>query len=301
MALEAALPREVTNALGLVINELDGLLRGVNMSSNLRESAMHYIRNKGKMIRPLLTLITTYTLGGNVNDAINPAIAVELIHMATLLQDDIIDGHLVRRGSETPFKRYGTEYTILASDLLIAKAIEYSLRSRTMKVTMELTNAALRLAIGQSYELEYKLNGKINMDIYMRIIENKTASLIAAAIALGGYVANVNDDVTSLLRLLGEKLGVAYQIRDDIIDYLNLDKDNPSGIRGVDVNIIDALKTEGSSDPLRDAVNLFMSYISEAEATAAAIRGNSIFMGIINYLKHPIIEIKEKGTGFKST
>ncbi|KUO89762.1 MAG: hypothetical protein AT712_06830 [Caldivirga sp. CIS_19] len=61
------------------------------------------------------------------------------------------------------------------------------------------------------------------------------------------------------------------------------------------------MKTEGSSDPLRDAVNLFMSYISETEATAAAIRGSSIFMGIINYLKHPIIEIKEKGTGFKST
>ncbi|MFP3157712.1 MAG: polyprenyl synthetase family protein [Caldivirga sp.] len=296
MALEAVLPREVIDALGLITNELDGLLKGVSMPSNLRESTMHYIRNKGKMIRPLLTLITAHTLGGNVNDAINPAIAVELIHMASLLQDDIIDGHLVRRGSETPFKRYGAEYTILASDLLIAKAIEYSLKSKTMKVTMELTNAALRLAIGQSYELEYKLNGKINMDIYMRIIENKTASLIAAAIALGGYVANVNDDVASLLRLLGEKLGVAYQIRDDIIDYLNLDKDNPVGLRSVDVNIIDALKAEGSSNPLRDAVNLFMSYTSEAETIAAAIRGGPVFTGIINYLKHPIIEIKEKGT-----
>ncbi|MFP3303081.1 MAG: polyprenyl synthetase family protein [Caldivirga sp.] len=296
MALEAVLPREVIDALGLITNELDGLLKGVSMPSNLRESTMHYIRNKGKMIRPLLTLITTHTLGGNVNDAINPAIAVELIHMASLLQDDIIDGHLVRRGSETPFKRYGAEYTILASDLLIAKAIEYSLKSKTMKVTMELANAALRLAIGQSYELEYKLSGKINMDIYMRIVENKTASLIAAAIALGGYVANVNDDVASLLRLLGEKLGVAYQIRDDIIDYLNLDKDNPVGLRSVDVNIIDALKAEGSSNPLRDAVNLFMSYTSEAETIAAAIRGGPVFTGIINYLKHPIIEIKEKGT-----
>ncbi|ABW01345.1 polyprenyl synthetase family protein [Caldivirga maquilingensis] len=293
MAFIFELPKEINDVLSLIINELGNLLNGVNMPPNLRESAMHYIHNKGKMIRPLLTLITTHTLGGNLMDAVNPAIAVELVHVATLLQDDIIDGHLMRRGSETPFKRYGTEYTILASDLLIAKAIEYSLKSKTRRITMELTSAALRLAIGQSYELEYKLNGKVDMNIYMRIIENKTASLISAAIVLGGYVADADSNTINLLRSLGEKLGAAYQIRDDIIDYLNLDKDNPKGLRSVDVNVIDALKAEGFSDPLKEAYRLFMGYMSEARAITASIRGGEVFAGIIDFLQDPLTKLIE--------
>ncbi|MGC8571017.1 MAG: polyprenyl synthetase family protein [Caldivirga sp.] len=293
MAFIFELPKEINDALSLIINELSNLLNGINMPPNLRESAMHYIHNKGKMIRPLLTLITTRILGGKLMDAINPAVAVELVHVATLLQDDIIDGHLMRRGFETPFKKYGTEYTILASDLLIAKAIEYSLKSKTRRITMELTNAALRLAIGQSYELEYKLSGKVDMNIYMRIIENKTASLISASIVLGGYVAEADSNTINLLRSLGEKLGAAYQIRDDMIDYLNLDKDNPRGLRSVDVNVIDALKAEGFSDPLKEAYRLFMNYMSEARATAALIRGGEVFISIIDFLQDPLTKLIE--------
>ncbi len=293
MAFIFELPKEINDALSLIINELGNLLSGINMPPNLRESAMHYIQNKGKMIRPLLTLITTHTLNGNLMDAVNPAIAVELVHVATLLQDDIIDGHLMRRGSETPFKRYGTEYTILASDLLIAKAIEYSLKSKTRRITMELTNAALRLAIGQSYELEYKLNSKVDMNIYMRIIENKTASLISAAIVLGGYVAGADNNTINLLRSLGEKLGAAYQIRDDIIDYLNLDEDNPKGLRSIDVNVIDALKAEGFSDPLKEAYRLFMNYMGEARAIAASVRGGEVFVNIIDFLQDPLTKLIE--------
>ncbi|WP_291999804.1 polyprenyl synthetase family protein [Caldivirga sp.] len=293
MAFIFELPKEINDALSLIINELSNLLNGINMPPNLRESAMHYIHNKGKMIRPLLTLITTRILGGKLMDAINPAVAVELVHVATLLQDDIIDGHLMRRGFETPFKKYGTEYTILASDLLIAKAIEYSLKSKTRRITMELTNAALRLAIGQSYELEYKLSGKVDMNIYMRIIENKTASLISASIVLGGYVAEADSNTINLLRSLGEKLGAAYQIRDDMIDYLNLDKDNPRGLRSVDVNVIDALKAEGFSDPLKEAYRLFMNYMSEARTTAALIRGGEVFISIIDFLQDPLTKLIE--------
>lgn len=295
--LELQLPKEVTEALSLVINELSNLLKGINMPSNLRESAMHYVNNRGKMIRPLLTLATAYTLGGDVNEAINPAIAVELVHMASLLQDDIIDGHLVRRGSETPFKKYGTEYTILASDLLIAKAIEYSLKAKTMRVAVELTNAALRLAIGQSYELEYKLGGRINMDIYMKIAENKTASLISAAIVLGGYVANVSNDTINVLRSFGEKLGVAYQVMDDIVDYLNLDVSNPRGLRSMDVNIVDVLRVENVDDPLREAIKLFMNYIGEARKLLSFMNGikdGSIFAEIIDVIQIPIMRIINK-------
>lgn len=267
------LPKEVNDALERVAEELRNLLNDISMPDSLREASMHYLKNRGKMIRPILTLLSTYLLGGNVADAIYPAIAIELIHIASLLQDDIIDRHLTRRGSETPFKRFGTEYTMLASDVLIAKAVEYSLKSSTKKIAVELANAAIKLAIGQSYEIEHSLGRGANFEAYMRIVRNKTAALISTALVMGGYVVDAPVSIIGVLRDIGENLGIAYQIRDDIIDYLNLDEANPKGLRSIDINIIDVLINEGVSDPLAMAYSLFKKHLNAALNAISMLKG----------------------------
>ncbi len=287
------LPKPVEGALRHVASELEGLLQGISMPSRLKESTMHYLLHRGKMIRPMLALYTAYMLSNDPTPAIYPAVSIELLHVASLLQDDIIDGHVVRRGVETPFKRFGTEYAMLASDMLIAKAVEYALKAKTKSVALELTNAALRLTIGQSYELEYRLSGEISLDRYLKIVENKTASLISSSMVVGGYVSDADDQLIARLRRLGRILGVAYQIRDDLIDYLKLDEENPQGLRSVDVNIVDVLKADGSEEPVIDAVKILEKYLNDARVEAQALNWG-LLNEFVEYLGDVVRLVKEK-------
>ena len=247
------LPDVVVKALQDVVNELVKIRKFSYVSNMLYRSVSHYIYNKGKLIRPTLTLLTSYLLDGDLSKAVKAAVAIECVHIATLLQDDVFDHHTHRRGTYTPRYLYGDNYSILASNVFIAKAVEYSVDTGIREIPIEISKTALDLSDGEALELEYRDGFKnIKLGDYFTIIRKKTASLIEASMVVGAYTAyNVSKSTIDRVRIIGRLLGMLYQIRDDIHDFL---EDNMEYINIVNVFIRSGFSRD---EALRKSVKIF--------------------------------------------
>ena len=239
------LPEEVKARVLQVLKNLEHVVDSIS-SRSLRDAVYTYITRPGKLIRPTLCILTTYLLDGDLSRSVDAATAVECIHIASLLQDDIIDRHDVRRGIITPYARLGPELSMLASNILIARAIEYSLRTGIPDIQRELIRAALALTDGAALEIEAERDEReLRLQDYMKIIIRKTASLIEAAMVLGALIANADRELVFKVKMIGRLLGITYQLRDDLLDYLRLDRQNPG--RGDKLNIVYILERSGYS------------------------------------------------------
>ncbi|ADN51090.1 polyprenyl synthetase family protein [Vulcanisaeta distributa] len=283
------LPMEVRSAINKVIQVLEGSFTGLWMPDNLLNATYHYIRNRGKLIRPTLVLLMAYALGNGsgLERAILPAASVELIHTASLLQDDIMDQQRIRRGVKTPYSIYGPHTAMLASDLIIAKAVEYAIRSGDNDIVFELLNSSIKLAIGQSFESELSSRANVTIDDYLRLIYYKTASLIESSMVVGAYSVNVKDDeVISKIRDVGRFVGIAFQVRDDVIDYLNIDSGNP-GANTDEINIV-RIMSKGNGD-VRGAIDkargLLNEMLDNAVKVIREVVNNEVLVNYINLLR----------------
>ncbi len=177
----------------------------------------------GKRIRPLLTLLCTEASGGHWRKAISIAAAVELIHNFSLIHDDIQDKSSLRRGRPTVWSMWGAEQAINAGDALFAHAHlvlqkEHALSPESkLDVLRLLDEACLSLTEGQAADIEFERKNQIDLDMYMNMIEGKTASLIAVSTELGALVSGASLQQRVCYRDFGYALGVAYQVRDDIL------------------------------------------------------------------------------------
>ena len=283
------LPTEVRSAINKVIRVLEESFIGLWMPNSLLNATYHYIRNRGKLIRPTLVLLMAYALGnGNgLERAILPAASVELIHTASLLQDDIMDQQRIRRGVETPYSIYGPHTAMLASDLIIAKAVEYAIRSGDNDIVFELLNSSIKLAIGQSFESELSSKADVTIDDYLRLIYYKTASLIESSMVVGAYSVNVKDgEIISRIRDVGRFVGIAFQVRDDVIDYLNMDSRNP-GVNIDEINIV-RIMSRGDGD-VRTAIDRARGMLNEmldnAVKLVREVVNNETLINYINLLR----------------
>ncbi len=286
------LPMEVRSAVNKVIQVLEESFTGLWMPNNLLNATYHYIRNRGgKLIRPTLVLLMAYALGNGsgLEKAVLPAASVELIHTASLLQDDIMDQQSIRRGGvETPYSIYGPHTAMLASDLIIAKAVEYAIRSGDNDIVFELLNSSIKLAIGQSFESELSGRADVTIDDYLRLIYYKTASLIESSMVVGAYSVNVKDsEVISRIRDVGRFVGIAFQVRDDLIDYLNIDSRNP-GVNTDEVNIV-RIMSRGNDD-VRGAIDkarggLLNEMLDNAVKMVREVVNNEVLVNYINLLR----------------
>ncbi|BDR91385.1 polyprenyl synthetase family protein [Vulcanisaeta souniana] len=283
------LPGEVKTALTKVIHVLEESFMGFWIPDKLRDATYHYIRNRGKLIRPTLVLLMAYALGnGNgLEKAILPAASVELIHTASLLQDDIMDQQRIRRGMETPYSIYGSHTAMLASDLIIAKAVEFAIRSGDNDIVFELLNSSVKLAIGQSLESELSCKYDTTIDDYLRLIYYKTASLIESSMIVGAYSVNVKDtEIVSRIRDVGRFVGTAFQVRDDIIDYLNMDSKNP-GTNYNEINIVRIMsRYDGNvNDAISKARGLLNEMLDKAIGTLRETMSNEVLVKYISLLR----------------
>jgi len=177
----------------------------------------------GKRIRPLLTLLCTEAAGGHWRKAISIAAAVELIHNFSLIHDDIQDKSSLRRGRPTVWSLWGAEQAINAGDALFAHAHlvlqkEHALSPESkLDVLRLLDEACLSLTEGQAADIEFERKNQVDLDMYMNMIEGKTASLIAVSTELGALVSGASLQQRVCYRDFGYALGVAYQVRDDIL------------------------------------------------------------------------------------
>ena len=182
--------------------------------------AGHLIAGGGKRMRPMLTLAGALLAGGGqMQNAAKLAAAVEFIHTATLLHDDVIDASELRRGNKTASAIWGNEASVLVGDFLFARAFELMVETGKIAVLGRLAKAAARITEGEISQMLLAGNPAASVEDYTRIITAKTAELFAAAATSGVMVAGGDDALAEAMERYGMALGVAFQIADDALDY----------------------------------------------------------------------------------
>ena len=182
------------------------------------ELAGHLIAAGGKRLRPLLTLAGARLAGGSPH-AIGLATAVEFIHSATLLHDDVIDESKLRRGHDTANALWGNDASVLVGDFLFARAFELMVETDSLSVLGRLSNASARITEGEIKQMTIAGVADTPAADYLDVIRNKTAILFAAAIAAGAEVAGAEKTTIEATHDYGLQLGTAFQIMDDAMDY----------------------------------------------------------------------------------
>jgi octaprenyl-diphosphate synthase len=183
------------------------------------ELAGHLIAGGGKRMRPMLTLACANLLGYPGTRHHKLAAAVEFIHTATLLHDDVVDGSGMRRGKRTANLIWGNPATVLVGDFLFSRAFELMVEDGSLKVLRVLSHASAVIAEGEVEQLTAQRRIETGEEQYLEIINAKTAALFAAACRVAPIVAEASEEVELALECYGRNLGIAFQLTDDVIDY----------------------------------------------------------------------------------
>jgi octaprenyl-diphosphate synthase len=183
------------------------------------ELAGHLIAGGGKRMRPMLTLASARLLDYSGNRHYRLAAAVEFIHTATLLHDDVVDGSDLRRGKRTANVIWGNPASVLVGDFLFSRSFELMVEDGSLKVLKILSNASAVIAEGEVNQLTAARRVDIGEDRYLDIINAKTAALFAAACKIAAVVAERPEAEEAALDAYGRNLGIAFQLVDDAIDY----------------------------------------------------------------------------------
>src|SRR5213082_914354 len=210
--------------LALVAGDMNGvnaviLERMQSKVALIPELAGHLIAGGGKRMRPMLTLACANLLGYPGTRHHKLAAAVEFIHTATLLHDDVVDGSGMRRGKRTANLIWGNPASVLVGDFLFSRAFELMVEDGSLKVLRILSHASAVIAEGEVEQLTAQRQIDTDEDHYLEIISAKTAALFAAACRVSPVVAEASEEAERALENYGKNLGIAFQLTDDVIDY----------------------------------------------------------------------------------
>jgi octaprenyl-diphosphate synthase len=203
--------REIDRALASFID-------GIDEKNQVKKVVSHVCNAGGKKIRPVMLLLSAQLCGVGIRKCLDAGLAIELIHSASLIHDDLLDMGTMRRGIETANKKFGIGAAMLAGDFLISKSIEL-LSPYDKDVIAEFGRAGMQMAEGEVLDIEDMEGKPSSEEQYFDCIRKKTASLFAASTAMGAYVGKAEKETVSELRKYGEKVGIAYQIVDDLLEY----------------------------------------------------------------------------------
>lgn len=218
----------------------------------LVDKIMYYIvQRKGKQMRPMFVFLSA-KLCGTVNEASYVAASlVELLHTATLVHDDVVDDSYERRGFFSINALWKNKIAVLVGDYLLSQGLSLALKHDQFKALKIMSNAVKEMAEGELLQIEKARRLDIKENIYYDIIRKKTASLIASACAVGAASTTSDDNQIEKMRLFGEKIGIAFQIRDDLFDFGTDDVGKPLGIdikeKKMTLPLIYALNQTGKS------------------------------------------------------
>ena len=186
---------------------------------------------KGKMMRPVLTLLVTKLLGGTVDDkCLHTAATFEYLHTASLVHDDIVDESEQRRGDESVNYSYGNKVAVLVGDYLLSNALLCASKVGDVRLIGIVSKVAQALASGEILQLDNISNQSIDESVYFDIINRKTASLFSACAEAGALIASAGQDIVEMMFQFGHAVGMCFQVRDDIFDYgSNVSIGKPTG------------------------------------------------------------------------
>ena len=255
--------------------EVESLLRSHTRSEYpfVDETAHHLVAAGGKRLRPLLTLLTAQYGDPSGQGVIAAAVACEITHLATLYHDDVMDEAPLRRGVESANMRWGNTIAILTGDFLFAKSSDLLADLGPAAVRLQ-ARTFERLVIGQIMETQGPNPGQDPLEHYLKVVADKTGSLIAASARYGGMISGAPAEITDTVTIFGEKIGVAFQLADDVIDIAS--ESNQSGkTPGTDlregVPTLVTLNVMKSNDPADADLKSLLSAPIEDEATVQQV------------------------------
>ena len=197
----------------------------------LLDQIMKYIiHRKGKQIRPMFVFLTAGTVGLIGDSTYRGAALIELVHTASLVHDDVVDDSNYRRGFFSINALWKNKIAVLVGDFLLSKGLDLSLKHKDYNLMEIVNNAVKEMSEGELLQIEKARKLDITEDIYFDVIRKKTASLIASCCAVGAASTGADDILVEKARLLGEKIGMAFQIKDDLFDFGTDEIGKPTGI-----------------------------------------------------------------------
>lgn len=205
---------------------------------------MKYVLSAGgKRIRPLLIVLSCEAVGGTMNEAVNAAVAIEVLHNFTLVHDDIMDNAESRRGRATVHVRWDTNVAILVGDELVALAYRELLRTRSRAIAQVadvFTEGVVEVCEGQAYDKEFEMMRDVSVDDYLLMIAKKTGKLFSVSSEIGALIGGGTEREIKALRSFGTYIGRAFQIQDDLLDVVADEKEFGKTIGG---DIVEGKKT----------------------------------------------------------
>lgn len=205
----------------------------------LYEPIVYTLAAGGKRIRPALVLMACELFGGNLEEAVSPALGVEIFHNFTLLHDDLMDQAPMRRGRDTVHIKWCPNVAILSGDAMFALAYTYLIQTYPNKV-QEVVRAFNKIAIGvcegQQYDMNFETAGEVSLGEYTEMIRLKTSVLLAGALQIGAIIGNASTKDELHLYNFGEQIGLAFQLQDDLLD-LYADEDKFGKKLGGDIRV----------------------------------------------------------------
>ena len=271
------LSTELEVSLSAAMAEVEDLLRS-QIEGNyplVVETSRHLVTAGGKRLRPLLTLITSHFGDPRKRGILEAAVVCELTHLATLYHDDVMDEAPLRRGVESANNRWGNTIAILTGDYLFAKASDLLADLGPEAVRLQ-ARTFERLVIGQIMETQGPQKGEDPLAHYLQVVADKTGSLIATSARFGAMTSGASAETIETVTKFGEKIGVAFQLADDVIDITSDSKESGKTpgtdlLEGVPTLVtLNVMKSSDKAD--RDLQKLLSKPISEKKVVAQVLK-----------------------------
>jgi geranylgeranyl diphosphate synthase type II len=202
-----------------IINEGIKQLDFGNEPKNLYDPIYYSLSVGGKRIRPVLCLLACQACGGDYKNALNAAYAIEIFHNFTLLHDDMMDNATLRRGKAVVHVKWNSNIALLSGDAMSVIAYKYISKTKNLVPVLDVfSDTALKICEGQQYDMDFETRTDVSEEEYIKMINLKTAVLIAASLKIGALVADADFETANNLYECGRNIGLAFQLQDDYLD-----------------------------------------------------------------------------------
>lgn len=241
----------------------------------LLDRIMNYIvKRKGKQMRPMFVFLSAGSCGTINESTYRGAALIELLHTATLVHDDVVDEANYRRGFFSINALWKNKVAVLVGDFLLSKGLLLSVENKDFNLLSIVSNAVREMSEGELLQIEKSRRLDIDEEIYFQIIRQKTASLIASCCAVGASSSGAGEEVTQRMREFGEKIGMAFQIKDDLFDYGDEEIGKPLGIdikeKKMTLPLIHALSKAGWIEK-RNIINIIRNHSDKSKKVKEVI------------------------------
>lgn len=225
MTKRASILTEIQDTIPGELQQLHDHIRAALSSGNeLMDTVVtEYLRTKGKLIRPILVILTARLVGHVDTRVLSAAAAVEMLHNASLIHDDVVDESATRRGRPTVNSVWDNHIAVLVGDFFVSAALQQAIATDDIRIAATLSRLGKLLSLGEISQINNARSHCFEEQAYFDIISRKTASLFVACVEMGAYACGLDDNDSRLesLRCFAQQLGLCFQIRDDIFDYFD--------------------------------------------------------------------------------